>query len=331
MILLSLCYRRTAILVLALSLFGVFGCGSAKQDGSASSNGAKKTGKPKVALIMKSLANEFFSTMAEGAKKHQSEHADDYDLIVNGIKDERDLSRQVALVEEMVAAGAQAIVIAPADSKALVPVLRRAQKAGVIVINIDNRLDAEILKQEGITIPFVGPDNRAGAKKVGDHLASKLSADDSVLILEGIQTSFNAQQRLLGFQEAMKAANIKIADSQSAQWEMSQANTITASMLSEHPEAKAILAANDSMALGAMAAVKAAGKSGSVQIVGFDNITAIQQAIRDKQVLATADQHGDQLAVFGIEYALANLKDASATVEDRETPVDLITAENLAK
>ncbi len=160
---------------------------------------------------------------------------------------------------------------------------------------------------------------------------SKLSADDSVLILEGIQTSFNAQQRLLGFQEAMKATNIKIADSQSAQWEMSQANTITASMLSEHPEAKAILAANDNMALGAMAAVKAAGKSGSVQIVGFDNITAIQQAIRDKQVLATADQHGDQLAVFGIEYALANLKDASATLEDRETPVDLITAETLAK
>ncbi len=174
MILLSLCYRRTAILVFALSLVGVVGCGTAKQEGSALSNGTKKAGKPKVALIMKSLANEFFSTMAEGAKKHQSEHADNYDLIVNGIKDERDLSRQVALVEEMVAAGAQAIVIAPADSKALVPVLRRAQKAGVIVINIDNRLDAEILKQEGITIPFVGPDNRAGAKKVGDHLAQQI-------------------------------------------------------------------------------------------------------------------------------------------------------------
>ncbi len=74
--------------------------------------------KPKVALVMKSLANEFFSTMADGAKKHHSEHSDEYELLVNGIKDERDLARQAALIEEMVSAGAQAIVVAPADSKA---------------------------------------------------------------------------------------------------------------------------------------------------------------------------------------------------------------------
>ena len=111
---------------------------------------------------MKSLANEFFSTMATGAETHQSENSDQYDLLVNGIKDESDLGRQVALVEEMVAAGVDAIVIAPADSKALVPALRRAIKAGVVVVNIDNRLDAEVLESENVAIPFVGPDNRSG-------------------------------------------------------------------------------------------------------------------------------------------------------------------------
>ncbi|MFO0884952.1 MAG: sugar ABC transporter substrate-binding protein [Pirellulales bacterium] len=323
--------RRTLLIAGSAGTLALLGGCNKSADTASTTTSKSSTDKPKVALIMKSLANEFFSTMADGAKKHQADHASEYDLVVNGIKDERDLSRQAALVEEMVAAGAKAIVIAPADSKALIPALRRAQKAGVIVINIDNRLDAEVLKQEGITIPFVGPDNRLGAKKVGDYLATKLSENDSVLILEGIRTSFNGQQRLLGFQEAMKAANIKIADSQSAQWEIAQANTITASMLSEHADAKAILAANDSMALGAMAAVKAAGKSDSIQIVGFDNISAVQQAIRDKQILATADQHGDQLAVFGIEYALTLLKDPTSKVEDRETPVDLINAETLAK
>ena len=202
---------------------------------------------------MKSLANEFFSTMASGAKIHQANHSEDYDLVVNGIKDERDLSRQVALVEEMVAAGADAIVIAPADSKALVPALRRAKKAGVTVINIDNRLDRDVLKQENVQIPFVGPDNQAGAKTVGDHLAAKLSPGDQVAVLEGIRTSFNAEQRRRGFESAMKDAGIEIVDSQSADWEMSKANTIASSMLSEHPEIKAILAANDSMALGAIA------------------------------------------------------------------------------
>lgn len=285
--------------------------------------------KPRIALIMKSLANEFFATMAEGAQQHQAAHSDDYELVVNGIKDERDLSRQVALVGEMISSGCDAIVIAPADSKALVPALRRAQQAGVVVVNIDNRLDAEILDQEGVEIPFVGPDNRAGAKQVGDYLASQLNEQDAVAILEGIRTSFNGTQRRLGFEAAMQAANIPIVDSQSADWETSKANTIASSMLSEHPEITAILAANDNMALGAVAAVKSAGRSGDIQIVGFDNISAVQQAIREGKILATADQHGDQLAVFGIETALQRLANPDAPLADVETPVDLVTAADL--
>ncbi len=307
----------------------LIGCSS----DSAKTTGTKSgdTDKPRVALIMKSLANEFFSTMADGAKTHQASHAADYDLVVNGIKDERDLARQVALVDEMVASGVDVIVIAPADSKALVPALRKAKKAGVVVVNIDNRLDADVLQQEGISIPFVGPDNKAGAKAVGDFLAGKLNKGDAVLVLEGIRTSFNAQQRREGFQAAMDEAGITIADSQSAEWEMSKANTVASSMLSEHPQAKAILAANDSMALGAIAAVKSAGRGDEILIVGFDNITAVQEAIKDGKVLATADQHGDQLAVFGIEAALKMLSDSASTPEDVETSVDLVTAEVLGK
>jgi ribose transport system substrate-binding protein len=308
----------------------VAGCGS-RTDATNPGISKSSTAKPRVALIMKSLANEFFSSMAKGAKTHQSEHQDDYDLIVNGIKDERDLSRQVSLVEEMVASGVDAIVIAPADSKALVPVLRRAKQAGIVVVNIDNQLDQEVLKQEGVSIPFVGPDNLLGAKKVGDYLAQSMKGSSAkVGVLEGIRTSFNAQQRLKGFQASMKEAGIEIVDSQSAEWEMSKANTIAASMLSEHPEITAILAANDSMALGAIAAVKTAGRSGDVQIVGFDNITAVQEAIREGKVLATADQHGDQLAVFGIETALRELS-GNGTGKNIETPVDLVTADTLPR
>ena len=93
--------------------------------------------KPRIALIMKSLANEFFTTMADGARTHQRAHADQYELIVNGIKDERDLNQQVALVEQMVAERVDAIVIAPADSKALVPVCKRAMEAGIVVVIAD--------------------------------------------------------------------------------------------------------------------------------------------------------------------------------------------------
>ena len=315
-------------LLLLLCLLCVVGCNNSDE---AKETDTSKTDKPRVALIMKSLANEFFSTMASGAEAHQKDNADTYDLVVNGIKDERDISRQVALVEEMAASGVDAIVIAPADSQALIPALRRARKTGIVIVNIDNKLDAEVLARERLMIPFVGPNNHAGAKAVGDFLAVSLAKGDGVAILEGLQTSENGRARKAGFEEAMNAAGVSIIDSQSAQWEMSKANQVASSMLSEHAEIKAILAANDNMAMGAIAAAKSVGRSDDLLIVGFDNIAAVQDAIRDGKVLATADQHGDQLAVFGIETALKMIENPNAAVEDVETPVDLVTMKTLSE
>ncbi|MFO0976383.1 MAG: sugar ABC transporter substrate-binding protein [Planctomycetaceae bacterium] len=324
---------RRNILIFAVPMLLLSGCAkeqSSPASGDSSTGAASTPGqKPKIALIMKSLANEFFATMAQGAETHAAANGEQYELVANGIQDETDLAGQVTLVEQMVGQGVSAIVIAPADSKALIPALLRAKEAGIVVVNIDNRLDQAILEESKASIPFVGPDNRAGAAKIAAFLAGQLKENDQVAILEGLETSFNGQQRKLGFETALKAAKISIVDSQSAQWEMSVANQTASAMLTAHPDLKAILACNDSMALGALAAVKAAGKEGC-KVVGFDNISAVQQAIRDGQILATADQHGDQLAVYGIEYALQMLKDPTTAPADRETPVDLITAKELS-
>ena len=272
---------------------------------------------------MKSLANEFFSTMVEGAQKHQAANAGRYDLVVNGIKNETDLAEQVNLVEQMIARQVSAIVIAPADSKALVPALKRARDAGILVVNIDNKLDDAVLQQAGLPIPFVGPDNRAGAKLVGEELAKRLKTGDKVAIIEGIPTAFNSQQRRAGFEDAMKTAGMNIVGIQSGQWETERANAVAAGILSEHPDLKAFLCANDNMALGTVAAIQAAGRQGQVLVVGFDNLAALRPMIKDGRVVATAEQHGDKLAVFGIEAALEMLK-GEAPPADRTTEVDLI-------
>src|SRR6185437_5344167 len=91
---------------------------------------------------------------------------------------------------------------------------------------------------------------------------------------------------------------------QTAQWEMDQANRIASAMLSEHPQIRALLCGNDSMALGALAAVKASGRTSEVLIVGYDGISAVRSAIKQGSILATIEQHADQLAVYGIEVAL---------------------------
>ncbi len=302
------------------SVIALAGCKPAAPESSKVPSGMAK---PRIALVMKSLANEFFSTMAAGARAHHAQHAADYDLIVNGIKNETDLGEQVNLVEQMVARGVHAIVIAPADSKALVPVLKRAREAGVLVINIDNQLDPEALRQAGLEVPFVGPDNRAGARKVGDALAARLTRGDPVAILEGVPTAFNSQQRRAGFEDAMKAAGMTIVSVQSGAWEMEKASVVAGALLNAHPDLEAILCANDSMALGAAAAVQGAGRTGQVKVVGFDNIGAIRPLLQDGRIVATADQHGDQLAVFGIEAALEILAGAAPPAH-QTTAVDLI-------
>jgi ribose transport system substrate-binding protein len=293
------------------------GC-SAREDRSAH--------KPKVALVMKSLANEFFKTMEDGARQHQAGHPDQYDLLANGIKDEQDVDRQVALVEQMIAQKADAIVIAPADSKALVPICKKAMDQGIVVVNIDNKFDAAALAEKNAKIPFVGPDNCKGARLAGDCLAQKLKAGDKVAIVEGVPSAFNAVQRRLGFEGAMKACGANVVSSQSANWMPDQAERVVSGMITQHPDLKAVLCANDNMALGAVAALKSAGKADQVLVTGYDNISAVGSLIKEGKILCTVDQHADKIAVFGIEYAL-DILGGKVSPADKETAVDIVTAQ----
>ncbi len=280
---------------------------------------------PKVALIMKSLANEFFLTMEKGARAHQQKNPARYELIANGIKDEADTGGQIRLIEQMIVARANAIVVAPSDSRALVAVVKRAQQAGIVVVNIDNQFDPAALKEKGISVPFVGPQDRKGAQQVGAYVAKLLKAGDKVAIIEGLPNANNSRLRSAGFQDAAKAAGLRVASIQSGDWEIDKASRVAAAMLRESPDLKAIWCANDSMAMGAVAAVRSAGKTGKVKVAGFDNLAAVAPMLKDGRLAATADQHADQLAVHGIETALKLLSNRGAVHSAVvETPVDLV-------
>jgi ribose transport system substrate-binding protein len=195
-------------------------------------------------------------------------------------------------------------------------------------VNIDNPLDPDVLKSKDLNVPFVGPDNRKGAEKVGDYLAKKLKSGDEVGIIEGVSTTTNAQQRTAGFKDAMQKVGAKIDSVQSGEWEIDKGNAIASAMLNQFPNIKALLCGNDNMAIGAVSAVRAAGKQGKVYVVGYDNIGAIKPMLKDGRVLATADQYAAKQAVFGIDTALkaiAEHKKQSDLSQVVETPVDLVT------
>ena len=319
-------FEHLGIAALALSMVAVAGCTSETDEGSRDS--AEPPERPRVALVMKSLANEFFVTMAAAAERHQDEHPDKYELIVNGIKNESDLAQQVALVDQMIALGVDAMVIAPTDSKALVPALARARARGIHVVNIDNRLDGDVLAEFDLAVPFIGPDNRKGARDGAMVALEKYPDGANVVVLEGVTSAHNAIERRTGFEEAIAATSANLLTMQSAAWDQTKAAEVTAAILVRHPETEVILAANDNMALGAASAVSFAELDQEVAIVGFDNITAVHPLLRDGRVMATVEQYGDRFAVNGIELALA-MVDGAATPVDRETPTLVITLADL--
>ena len=317
--------RSNKAISLVLLFVSLLSCDSQKS-GRLSAD-AQDDEKPVIALVMKSLANEFFVNMANGAERHQAERAD-YELIINGIRNESDLAQQVALVDQMISRSVDAIVIAPADSQALVPALARASAAGIVIINIDNRLEPKVLDEYELSIPFIGPSNRAGAKMVGDFALQSVAVGSEVAILEGITSAVNSIERRTGFEEAITDAGMDLVTLQSAEWDQTKAAQVMAGILSQYPDLDVILAANDNMALGAASAVGMARREKEIVIAGFDNISAVHPLIEAGTVIATVDQFGDQLAVFGIEYAIEALE-SGAELEDRETRLELVTAETL--
>lgn len=287
----------------------------------------KREGKH-IALVMKSSANEFFLTMESAARRHQLNSKIEYRLTANGIDNETDVSGQMEIVENMIAQEVDAIIIAPADSKALITVCERAIREGIVVINIDNRFDQGTLKKKQINIPYIGPDNRKAAYSVGEYLAQHLSYGERVAIIDGVTTAINAQERMRGFTDAFKQYGLKIVARESGEWEMERAHNVVISLLNEYPHLKGIACSNDSMALGAVAALRAVGKIDKVHVVGFDNISAVQEMLERGYMLATADQYPGRIVVEGIDYAL-ELLDREYSPIDLKTPVRLVTASSM--
>lgn len=285
-------------------------------------------GKPKVGLVMKSLANEFFKVMEAGAEDYAAKNTDKFDFKAVGMKDERDFAAQVDSIENFVTQKYDIIVVAPADSKAMVTPIAKAVKAGVVVINIDVELDSDAKKAAGIDLAFFGPDNRAGAKLAGDALAKALGPGGKVVILEGNPEADNAQQRKKGFDDSVAEGKLQLLDSKTAHWETEEANTLMTNFLTQYPGIQGVMAANDSMALGVVKALDAAGKSGQIKVVAFDNIPAVQPLIKSGKMLATIEQYGAQMAVLGIGYGLRQLAGEKFTGWVK-TDIKLITANDL--
>ncbi|MBN1132676.1 MAG: substrate-binding domain-containing protein [Bacteroidales bacterium] len=261
---------------------------------------------PVIGLVMKSMEAEFFKEMKKGAIDYAKQRGD-LELITVGTRSQTEVSRQIQLVEELIAQQVDAIVVIPIDSKALVATAIKAVRAGIEVINTDIMLDPEMLSEHHIELAFVGPDNEKAAKMVGDVLGKELGPGGKVVLIEGMPTAMNAQQRKKGFLDSITEHDLELLAAAVGNWETGQAAKAFSALLEHFPQIDGVMCANDAMALGVHSVLRKAGKSGEVKLVGFDNDPSAAALIRQGKMVATVDCFGSRMAAKGIDYAMRAL------------------------
>jgi ribose transport system substrate-binding protein len=218
-----------------------------------------------------------------------------------------------------------AILIAPADSMGIVPALKAAQEKGVVIINVDNRVDPDTATAAGLSLGgYVGADNEAGGELAGKAMLDALKGKGTVAILEGIRGADNAEARKRGFMKAVQA-HLSIVAQDTAEWDTQKAYAKFQSMLAAHPDVNGVFCANDKMALGVMKAIQEAGKTGQITVIGYDNIPDVQPYLKNGALYATVDQHPDLMGTFGAKMAVGVLDGTLPKGREFLVPLELIT------
>ena len=262
--------------------------------------------KPQIALLMKTLSNEYFISMRQGAEEAAKKQ--NIDLIVQVAEKEDSTEQLVGLVENMIAKKVDAIIVTPNDSIAFIPAFQKAEKAGIPIIDLDVRLDAKAAEAAGLKFNYVGVDNFNGGYLEAKSLADAIGGKGNVAILEGIPGVDNGEQRKGGALKAFgEYPDIKIVASQSANWETEQALNVTTNILTANPNIKAIFAANDNMAIGAVTAVENVGLAGKVLVSGYDGIPLAIEYVKQGKMQNTIDQLPKKQVAVAIEHALKQI------------------------
>jgi ribose transport system substrate-binding protein len=251
---------------------------------------------------------------------------------VQAAERESDVEKQMQIVENMIQTGIQALAITPSGSREIVAALVKARDANVPVIVVDTRVDEKAAADAGITLgTFVGSDNYEGGRLAGGYMVKATGGKARVAILEGIPGHETGDSRLRGFRDAVKdAPGITIVASQPANWERDQGFNVFQNLMQAHPDLDAVFAASDLMALGAIEAIAAGGKTGKIRVVGFDALDDAKQAIAAGTMEASVAQFPFEMGKAAVESAVKLIR-KEAVPADTMVRLEMVTKESLAR
>jgi len=272
-----------------------------------------------VGIITGPLGNPFFISLAKGAEAGVKEINPNAEVSTSSY--EFDLNRQFELIDSYVSAGKDMILMFSADPDAVTPAVKKAQKAGIVVVGMDsaaNAADANVVT-----------DNRIGGVLVCDYLAKQMGGKGDLVILNGPQAT-SVMARVEGCKESLaKYPAITIAADQQGDASRDQGFSIMQSLMTRLPEIDGVFAINDNMAIGAELAARQAGRSG-VKIAGFDGSPDLVQALKTSKMIvgsASQDPYGLGMKAAQIGYDIMNGKPRPAQFVSQ--PSGLVHRENV--
>jgi len=235
-----------------------------------------------------------------------------------------DVDQQIALIEEALEAKPSAFVLVPVHLTAVDDAVRKVREAGIPVFNCINRLQHP---EDYVT--FVGADDVRMTARVAERLFAVLGGRGRIVILEGTQGTVTARDRLQGFRDALsRHPGIEVLDSLSGDFLQAPGEAAMAELLTRHPRIDGVLAANDAMALGAIAALQKAGRC--CPVTGVNAVPDAVQALKSGNLLATADFDAFKIAALATEAALRHLRGEQVPKEIL-TPIEIVDQSNYAR
>ncbi|MCP3716324.1 D-ribose ABC transporter substrate-binding protein [Paraburkholderia sp. CNPSo 3281] len=276
-----------------------------------------------IAIITPSHDNPFFKAEADTANARA--RALGYDTIV--LVHDDDANKQSQLIDTAIARGAKAIILDNAGSEASIAAVQKAKDAKIPAFLIDREINAT-----GIAISQIVSNNYQGAQLGARAFVKAMGEKGNYVELVGREADINAGIRSKGYHDVIdQFSNMKMVERQSANWSQTEAYTVMESILQSHPDIKGVIAGNDTMAMGASAALKAA-KRNDIIVVGFDGSNDVRDAIKRGDIRATVLQPAAEAATDAVDQADKYLKTgATGKPEKQLINCSLITKTNASK
>ncbi len=300
--------RRLLISAIALAGFGLPGLAQAADT---------------IAIITPSHDNPFFKAEADGAAAKAKELGYETMVLVH----DDDANKQAQLFDTAIAAGVKAIVLDNAGADASVAAVQKAKDAGIPSFLIDREITAT-----GVAVSQIVSNNYQGAQLGAEEFVKLMGEAGEYAELLGKESDTNAGIRSKGYHDVIdQYPDLKMVAQQTANWSQTEAYTVMESMLQANPGIKGVISGNDTMAMGAWAALEAAGRT-DVIVVGFDGSNDVRDSILKGGIKATVLQPAYSQAQLAVEQADKFLKTGSTGLEEKQLmDCELINGDNASK